>query len=48
MALRRWRCGDGGGEGMGEAMTLMDEAGGGSEEEKTAGCVGPESCFHSV
>ncbi len=29
MAARRWRRGDGGGEGRGKVMTSMDKAGGG-------------------
>ena len=28
MAVRQWQCGDGSGEGRGEAMTSMNEGGG--------------------
>ena len=47
MVAQRWRRGDVGGKGRGEAVTLMDEAGGGRRRRQRR-CVGPESPFHSV
>jgi hypothetical protein len=40
MAARRWRRGDGGGEGRGEVMTSMDKAGGGRRRRQLAALCG--------